>query len=470
MAHATTLEQLQQQVDEQVAKLLPKTPEQNCREIFLHDAVWGSIRIDAHETALLNTPLLQRLRRIRQLGSVHLIFPSAQHTRFEHSLGVIHLTSRFGDVLAKQSSSQINPEQLANLRMAALCHDLGHGPFSHYSEQFFKTLQPFSEQQDNSCDAAEQLSEMIVRSDRFRHYIKKLNDSYKCKLDPDFIAKAITGSLDDDIAYLGEIIHGPFDADKLDYLVRDGMFCGMPIRLDTDRIFTQLVITSKKNKPKRLAGRRGAVAALIQIIQHKHHMFATVYNHTVARSFNAMLSIALNLICKNKIEVAGVVIRSPADFLALDDELMLTPNAVSCAKVAGLLSDLRNRKMYKLAAWINEGDKHEDSQSNDWTKDKKEYAKKIASIAKLPDTAVAIDIFDRPNNAEARNMLMRKKDRFVSLGEIMKLDDSAIPLHNFLERHLVLCPAEHVVQVADATRKVLEPVVKDALVCADQNQ
>ena len=460
--------QLQQEVDKKVVALLPRSAQRKCKDILLHDALWGSISLSGPEVAMLNTPLLQRLRRVRQLGSTHLIFPAAQHTRFEHSLGVVHLTAQMCAALVREFPNQISTQQIANLRMAALCHDLGHGPFSHYSEKFFAKLEPLASllRTDHHIGAAELLSAMIVRSKRFREQVAELNAAYGCELDPDFIANAITGKLSDQQAYLGEIIHGPFDADKLDYLARDSMFCGMPIRLDTDRIFTQLAIADDDQGRKRLVGKRGGIAALMQIIQHKHHMFATVYNHPVARSFHVMLETALRLAYQKMALVNGSIIYGPADFLALDDELLLAAGTVENNRAAKLLGDLRGRNMYKVAAWITGGNKLKEEQRQKLDKNAKDYANEIAKTAELPEDAVAIDICSRQSNAEACKMLVLQQDGSpIELGDIMpQLNDKAIPpLHNFLEQHLVLCPAKHVDKVAAAAIKVLKPVVKDAL-------
>ncbi|MBM4118783.1 HD domain-containing protein, partial [bacterium] len=112
------------------------------REIFLRDTIHGIVSLDTADPgdrliwALVQTPEFQRLRRIRQLGLTNLVYQGAEHTRFAHSIGVMHLTGRILDQLAK--TAVITPEERLATRVTALLHDTGHGPFSHVSEMVLK--------------------------------------------------------------------------------------------------------------------------------------------------------------------------------------------------------------------------------------------------------------------------------------------------------------------------------------------
>ena len=93
------------------------------------DPIHDFVRVNQSELEIIDTPIFQRLRRIKQLSGAHLIYPGAQHTRFEHSLGVMHITSMACQSLLEKSIIPL--DQIQNLRFAGLLHDIGHGPFSH---------------------------------------------------------------------------------------------------------------------------------------------------------------------------------------------------------------------------------------------------------------------------------------------------------------------------------------------------
>ena len=94
------------------------------------DPIHDFVRVYDNELKIIDTPIFQRLRRIRQLSGAHLIYPGAQHTRFEHSLGVMHIASMAGHALAEKGV--VSFDDIQNLRLAGLLHDIGHGPFSSF--------------------------------------------------------------------------------------------------------------------------------------------------------------------------------------------------------------------------------------------------------------------------------------------------------------------------------------------------
>src|SRR5207245_8764697 len=97
------------------------------------DPIHDFITIYKHELDIIDTPIFQRLRRIRQLAGAHLVYPGAQHSRFEHSLGTMHIASQAATMLKEKK--YLDSDDVANLRLAALLHDIGHGPFSHLFEE-----------------------------------------------------------------------------------------------------------------------------------------------------------------------------------------------------------------------------------------------------------------------------------------------------------------------------------------------
>ena len=422
----------------------------------VHDSVWGTITLEPHEVALVDTPLLQRLRRIKQLGSSHLVFPGAVHTRFEHTLGVVHQVGRMCDGLCVKNPNAVSAEERSNLRMAALCHDLGHGPFSHNSEKFFGRMEPFAGMTRNgSLGAAERLSAMVVQSVAMRKLLAALNKAHGTSLDADFISAAILGDLSPEQAYLGEIVHGPFDADKLDYLTRDGQHCGISISVDIDRIFSSAVVVKHEHGSKRLACDSRAAAALSQLVHHKHYMNAVVYHHKVSRAFRAMCVNAFECAVAEGTPINGRPLSSPADFLALDDEMLLAPGVVAQGKALSLFSDIRERRLFKVAASYSSSDLDKET-TDSIVHDPDEVRNQIADIASVPAEQVAVDAAPRVGNKEAHEMLIQVKDNKPPelLGKLMGLEETGSPLHNHLERHIVFCAAKN----ADVVRRAADEI------------
>ena len=448
-----------EEVGKAVASLLPDKPSKVLRQKHIHDSVWGTITLAPHEIAVINTPLVQRLRRIKQLGSTYFVFPGAVHTRFEHTVGVVNQVQKMCEGLRANTDDDdiVDKDELDNLRMAALCHDLGHGPFSHVSEDFFSKMEHFKKATElhPGCGAAEVLSAMIVSSEQMQGFFHLLNHGYKINLDPEFISASILGSLGEDKAYLGEIVHGAFDADKIDYLTRDGLHCGIPINVDSERIFSK-VHAEWISGTKRLVGEEGAVPALAQLVHHKHFMHVVVYQHVVSRSFSAMCRIALGQAHAAKTQFNGKAIGSPADFLVLDDEMVLAPGFVEESRAASMFQSMRNRNLYKPA--MDFGDKDLGDGGIERLKgDLGQVQKEIAKKARVHDDEVVVDIAKIIDNREAQNMMIQAhgNKETETLDSVMELSKSGAKPFNEIVRHLVFCPEGHVEEVGKAARDVL---------------
>jgi len=236
----------------------------------IHDSIWGTFSFSWRELALLDTPLIQRLRDIHQIGLAYYVYPSARHSRLEHSLGVIVMASRIFDSLALKHRGQLRTsvkvvfgemgeaevtsriEQLREeLRLAALLHDTGHSLYSHASERVFSKLNVLKEAAEELSDFAGKkkgagevlsfcftltpcLGEYLIRSSS---KLPKENQTgmSDLPLDLENIALMIIGrSKHPYLQFLGDIISSDIDADKLDYLLRDSTFAGLPLRYDVD--------------------------------------------------------------------------------------------------------------------------------------------------------------------------------------------------------------------------------------------
>ena len=420
------------QIELLVAGLL-EVPEriQSDRPATIHDAVWGACSFTAPELALIDTPLFQRLRHIKQLGGTHLVFPSATHSRFEHTLGVAHLAGRFADTL-QGCGAPITGQLRANVRFAALCHDLGHGPFSHCSEDLLAQLEPMPRlaQLLPESSAAEALSWLIASSDAMREFVERLNSRHGCDLDCDLIAAMIVGKLPDEYSFLGEILHGPIDADKIDYLQRDGMFSGIPVKLDVDRILASIRIVAEPRAGRgvHLASNKGGEMSFIQLMQHKIHMNVVVYHHPAIRIHAAMLVHALERALAEGTELAGAPLTGAADILRLDDEkvFMAEPAASAAGRMLGLL---RDRRLYKSAAACR-------------LQPEAETLARVRQDAQLDEGELLLAAPRPPGLQEAAGLLMHDGDTQQRFAEVVDLENWNALLKRNIDNWLVLCPEQ----------------------------
>jgi HD superfamily phosphohydrolase len=210
-----------------------------------NDALLGNLFFTRQEVAVIDCPVLQRLRRIKQTGLVHYVYPSATHSRFEHSLGAATLSERCFHAIRERAAVEgdtlpVNPDRiqgdLAHLRMAALLHDVGHGLCSHASEQIYASLSDLQEfKQDPTYvnnAPGEILSYLIVKSPTFQKwFVSQVVEGCRANLNLDVISKLILGKhADKERYFLANIISSAYDCDKLDYIARDSYYCGLAAR------------------------------------------------------------------------------------------------------------------------------------------------------------------------------------------------------------------------------------------------
>jgi HD superfamily phosphohydrolase len=357
---------LASQVDEFVAEHLPNDytewSKKYPRHKIIHDALWGTFRLQAHEIALLDTPLLQRLRYLHQTGAVYLTYPSAHHTRFEHTLGVVCQCGRLCEALRRSApdESRIDTSLENDVRFAALLHDTGHGPFSHTSEQFYASLPEMEQYREENpqfaqSGAGEILSDLIARSAPMREFVKAINVVHKVQLNCDRIGKLITGTTGSDEIYMSEIVHGPFDADKLDYMPRDGLFSGLKMHVDLDRLYHSIRIASAEyhgQNQTRIAGHLSGLSPLTQVMFNKMLLFTGMYHHHKVRAVDCMLWAVFRLAQEGLRKVGDRTLISPVDFLRITDDRLLVPELCDDVEIQGLLSDIRERRLWKKALVI----------------------------------------------------------------------------------------------------------------------
>lgn len=289
------------------------------------DPIHDFIRVSNDELEIIDTPIFQRLRRIRQLSGAHLVYPGAQHTRFEHSLGVMHIVAQAGQTLHEKEI--LNSEDKEYLRLAGLLHDIGHGPFSHLFEEVIRQKKMSHEDFGKQIILKSEIGDILTK----RNYDKKL------------ITKIAFG--DSKIQYMNEIVSGALSADIMDYLLRDGYFTGAEhAKADYKRITQSLDVYRKK-----LALERSALYSFESMMHSRYQMFKAVYFHKTVRSGEVMLLEALRL----SDDEFGFTSLNMDEYLNLTDEnlilklLQAKPVSQKMKKAKKLVKDYQNRKLLK---------------------------------------------------------------------------------------------------------------------------
>ncbi len=252
----------------------------------IRDPIHSFISLSHQELKVVNTKIFQRLRRIRQLAMADLVYPGATHTRFEHSLGVLHIA----DKIAKQlkEARVIKSIDLVLIRLAALLHDLGHGPFSHISE--YLLAQHYDRNKIPSIPFEEIHEDVTVR-------LIQNSDELNSILSPELRSDVVAVLTKQDIRR--DIVSGPLDADKLDYLLRDAYYAGVKYgSFDLSKIL-ESVIAIGTGSSARLGIKEEGVHAVEQLIIAKHHMTVQVYGHRVRAITDAMIIRGIELAMKD---------------------------------------------------------------------------------------------------------------------------------------------------------------------------
>lgn len=236
--------------------------------LAIRDPIHGFIRADELEAALLNSRPMQRLRFIHQLGLTFLVFPGAEHSRFAHALGTMHLAGRVYDALASKSGGllPVHPgsSERRLVRVAALLHDIGHAPFSHTAEDLFA----------GGIDH-EDMTRRLLGSPEMR----QIFDAWGDGIDPEAVQRILGKTGIGIEGLLSEIVSSELDVDKMDYLRRDSLYCGVLYgSYDLERLIDTVVPVKDPEDGKwRVGVDHGGVHALEALVMARYYMFTQVY-------------------------------------------------------------------------------------------------------------------------------------------------------------------------------------------------
>jgi len=301
----------------------------------IHDPIWGSTEYSEWEMQLIDSPLIQRLRNISQVGLAVLTYPAARHSRFEHTLGVAAAAKRLVDrINVNCEKFVINPNVKNKLILAAIMHDVGHCFYSHLSESIYGNLKDFVELRKDVKEVLgvkpkphELLSLIIVNSVAFKDFfVNSVNYPHKSNVDKllEDVGKIIIGVnvLDGNTieSYQTSIINGSFDVDKLDYIKRDSYTAGLALDFDIERLFTKIKVHTLSIDGKienRLVIQANGVTAIEELTFCKIMLFSYIYYHQKVLITEDIIKDYSQALLKLDL------INTYADFLNLDESSLL---------------------------------------------------------------------------------------------------------------------------------------------------
>ena len=308
---------------------------------IIHDPIHGSIKIEGVILKLFHSPQIQRLREVKQQGLTNLIFPGANNTRFEHSLGVYHLTDKICEELTLEKEA---------LTAAAVLHDCGHLPFSHTFE-YLSEIYLAKNHVDLACEYILELTDLLERYG----------------VDPEEVIGIIRC---EERGYRSQIISGDLDVDRIDYLLRDAHYTGVAHGIiDVERILKTIEIRDGV-----LGINEKGVLAVEGMLIARDLMYASVYFHKTTRIAESMLARAVEFIANE--ESMGAIVR-------MTDSELLSALKNSEGFPREIYNRLKYRDLFKVAAYADLELTFED---------RKELETEICEKAGIPEHLCIVDL------------------------------------------------------------------------------
>src|SRR5438445_11970330 len=444
---APALRTLQESVDVVSLKILGEHFPRKYREPkVIRDAVLGFHKIDPHFFVLIDSPFFQRLRRLHQTALALHTYPSATHTRFERSLGVFTIASRMLDAIEINhkfrgtAAHVIGKTDRLTVQTAALLHDISHGPFSHSSEDVYGRNPVFdqirSEEPNTFADASasEIMGWCLLHSSGFKPIWEAFLVQCGRSVSLRNVTRMIVGDyeqLPTSMRALQSIVNGPVDADKLDYIARDGHFTGLVMPIDLERLLQGLLVDSVSNpegeESVELVVDSAAIAALEQMVFARAQLYTQLYHHHKVRASTQLIQRLIVEIQKHGLG------QDPANLLNFDDDSLLAYARTNLAKTLVNRLKLRGLPERCLVLSVSSfASEEEDPATQDrlgWGALRRELTKsasavskaenEIADGAKVVATDVMLDVPRSPKFLMLRQPLIRLwKRHVVSLSEV----------------------------------------------------
>jgi HD superfamily phosphohydrolase len=373
--------------------------------MLFRDPLWNTIRLDATAVRIIDTAVFQRLRHIRQLGLAYLVYPGASHTRFDHALGVYHLTGRVVGLLRERGALDgLDPLDCRLVQYAALLHDIGHYPFSHALEELDPARVP---------EHHEALTGRFLAEPELRAVLESVAPEAATRIE-----LLIRGASD---SPLQGLVSGSLDLDKIEYLNRDAMFCGVPYgAVDVDRLIHALALVQDPETGRWEVGvHEKGLSALESLLFAKYQMFRNVYWHHTVRAATAVYKRLVQ-------DAADAGLVRPDELVGRSDEGLLALLEMRAAADAGTddrlataarrvrdrwLPALRDRRLPKRAVEIP-GEALRDTPIGEWFYDDEPLVlaleERLAEELELPPGGVFLDYPEKPRMLGLDLLLLRR--------------------------------------------------------------
>ncbi|KAI7876669.1 HD phosphohydrolase domain-containing protein [Lichtheimia hyalospora FSU 10163] len=308
----------------------------------INDPIHGHIRLDQYTIDFMDTVQFQRLRDLKQLGSAYFVFPGGSHNRFEHSIGVSHLAGTLIERFQKdQPELEITNDEVKCVKLAGLCHDLGHGPFSHvFDSEVMPRARPgfqWSHEQ-----ASEMMLEYLVDDNNIDIERDHLN------LIKDLIAGAPRSqSQFQERCFLFDIVankRNSVDVDKFDYIERDTHNIGLRSSYDAKRLLMFSRVVNNE-----ICYHHKEVYNIYEMFHTRYSLFKRIYTHRVGKAVELMITDAL-VHADSYLNISSAVDR-PEDYLYLTDDILRTierSKAPELETSRNIMKRLRTRDLYKF--------------------------------------------------------------------------------------------------------------------------
>lgn len=414
----------------------------------IRDPVHGYISMTALERDLINSGTVQRLRRLKQLSGAYFTYPGAEHSRFLHSLGVMHVAGRIASRFEERG--YLTEDEYQKVRIAGLLHDVGHGPFSHMFEEVLDKHRHMTH---------EDVTEWLIREGE----IKDILVSYGYS--PEELSALAVGKLDvGEKVFINQIVASQFDADIMDYLVRDSYFAGAEYgNIDIQRLISSLDVVDG-----RLAMDVAALFALEAFVIARYEMFKAVYFHRAVRAAEIMIVRAMDYANEH---LGFTSFRTPDEFLRLDDYsvvhslLHIKESSDKRLEVARQLADMYvNRRLFK-AAHQTLYHRKDDLFANIMNRDdiRQQLAKEIGERAGVDPDYVVIDVptvasvpyyplQEKPSDLPVFRILTDGKKELHALSEYSPI---VIALIGYIDVLRVYTAPQYTSRVSEAAAKIL---------------
>jgi len=330
---------------------------------FIKDPIYGYVAITELEKTVIDTRVVQRLRRLRQLAGAEFVYPGANHTRFEHSVGAMHLAGLMGERISGKD------EEIQAFRLAALLHDVGHGPFSHIFEHILS----------RANRTHEDITTWLIQKSELADVLKEAG------IDAREMSLLAVGKLESkEKSYFNQVIRSSVDVDKLDFIVRDSFHTGAEYGgVDVFR----LIYTIEPFQGN-LAVNTTALSTLEGLLIARVLSFRSIYYHRVCRAVQLMLGEALDLADE---ELGLSAFKTPDDYLNMDDYAVWS-QLKQCPASRPVMERLERRDLLKCA-YTAESMVQQHPTMDLFAKDtvRKHVEEEIAAKAKVRPADVRID-------------------------------------------------------------------------------